>query len=115
MPYSIYAEDALGSKEKHPQKCDLVLGSVVAVEFKYRNSINTKEVEEVKNDLLKLEKYIGGQKADWGIFLMIDQTNRYGQRIQPFVEEKASADHIGWKAIKGFDTLIVVLRPEKEI
>lgn len=120
IPYSIFAEDAWDLKEKYPKKCDLVLGHskegrFVAVEFKYRTSINTKEVNEVKKDILKLEKYIDEQKVTAGVFLMIDQTNRYKQWIQPFVKKKTSSNHIEWKKIKEFDTLIAVLLPELEI
>lgn len=94
-----------------------MLGKVVAIEFKYRKSINTEEIKKVKVDILKLESYIKEQKMWAGVFFMIDQTGQYEQRITPFVKSKVPSDSFKWQTIKIPDkkeklhTLEVVLLP----
>ena len=116
-PYSIFAEDSLNAREKYPKKCDLVLGKVVAIEFKHKKSINTNEVNEVKDDILKLESYIKEQKTWAGVFLMIDHTGHYEQRITPFIRSKVPSNSFEWQTKKlpnkkeKVHTLKVVLLP----
>ena len=114
-PYAIFAEDSLDSEEKHPKKCDLVLGRAVAIEMKNRKSINTEEINEVKEDVLRLESYIREQNMFAGVFLMIDQTRRYKQQIAQFLESKTQSDSISWQETRvpgrkeALHTLVVVL------
>ena len=99
-PYSIFAENSLGTDEKYPSKCDLVLGEAIAIEFKYKNSINTDEANAVKDDILKLKRYLKDRKANFGVFLMIDQTGRYEQHISTFIKKNVSSNYYEWQAVK---------------
>lgn len=98
-PYSVFAEDTMEIRKKNSPKCDMVLGEAVAIEFKHRKSINTEEIELVKEDILRLETYIKNGKATYGIFFMIDQTGRYEREINPFLEGRIPKDSIVWEKI----------------
>jgi len=99
-PHSVFVEESLDEGKKHPKKCDLVLGQTVFVELKYMKSINTKEIDEVKQDILRLENQIRNQMAFAGVFLMIDQTGRYQQQIDPFLKATVPQDHIEWQTLE---------------
>lgn len=99
-PYSIFAEDTLGAAKEYPKKCDLVLGEVTAIEFKHRKSINTDEVNAVKDDILKLKSYLKDKKASFGFFFMIDQTGRYKQQISTFLKKNAPTNSYDWQIVK---------------